>query len=649
MSLQVWLPLNGDLKNQGLCGNLNISAINTLTFVDGKIGKCYQRATDATQITTGINIDNNLLDILGTKASVAVWVKPLGSHTHYNGTLLSSGNWNAKRWAFGVSQDNSKVDVLCGGYNTYIDCSVPVNQWTHLCSTFNNGVSKLYKNGVYIGQLTGRANFDSDATNTCIGRETYASGYFGFNGLINDMRIYDHVLSDKEVEELAKGLVLHYKLDNNGLSGNNLALHTHDLSIGSSKTNLNMYVRGSSIRQLRSDGFYESKGTASWHGLSFWANQLNLTPGTKITYSFYIYGNGSSRAFSFYPMMYNSAGTRDTTTGLPISIDGGPYTTANAKAFANTTATTPEYHYVTFEWNQAVTNIINDGGSIELSIQVHGTWNNGDWACIFAPKVEIGEFPTPWSPAPSEIGNINIIYDSSGYNNNGIITGTINTNSNTSRYNVGSSMNNTSTSNHIECINQITLPTDGITASIWVKALKTQSHVIFAHPQIEFGTLNSLGYCHPNSNQAGWTLNNFINNEWNHIAVVRQNTTYQLYINGVLETQNGASNNYNHNKNVLWLLNRGNNNTYAANASISDFRIYATALTEEQVLELYHTSGTIDHEGNFYAREFDENDNLNLTKTGIFGASNIYDNDELTKASILKTDKQVQGNTLYEY
>jgi len=158
-------------------------------------------------------------------------------------------------------------------------------------------------------------------------------------------------LSIKEIKELAKGLVLHYKLDNNGLGGENLALHTHDLNINSSKNNLNMYIRGAATRQLRSDGFYESKGTTSWQGLSFWANQLNLTPGTKITYSFYIYGNGSSRSFSFYPMMFNSAGTRDNSTGLPISIDGGPYTTANSKAFTATKATSPEYHYVTFEWN----------------------------------------------------------------------------------------------------------------------------------------------------------------------------------------------------------------------------------------------------------------------------------------------------------
>ena len=82
---------------------------------------------------------------------MAVWVKPLGTHTHYNGTILSSGNWNGKKWAFGVSQDNSKVDVLCGNYNNYITCAVPANEWTHLVSTFDNGICKLYKNGAYIG------------------------------------------------------------------------------------------------------------------------------------------------------------------------------------------------------------------------------------------------------------------------------------------------------------------------------------------------------------------------------------------------------------------------------------------------------------------------------------------------------------------
>jgi hypothetical protein len=41
MSLQVWLPLNGDLHNQGLNQDLTISNHNATINNNGKIGKCY--------------------------------------------------------------------------------------------------------------------------------------------------------------------------------------------------------------------------------------------------------------------------------------------------------------------------------------------------------------------------------------------------------------------------------------------------------------------------------------------------------------------------------------------------------------------------------------------------------------------------------
>jgi hypothetical protein len=40
--------------------------------------------------------------------------------------------------------------------------------------------------------------------------------------------------------------------------------------------------------------------------------------------------------------------------------------------------------------------------------------------------------------------------------------------------------------------------------------------------------------------------------------------------------------------------------------SISDFRIYATALTPEQIKELYNTSMSIDNNGNIHVRELVE-------------------------------------------
>ena len=39
---------------------------------------------------------------------------------------------------------------------------------------------------------------------------------------------------------------------------------------------------------------------------------------------------------------------------------------------------------------------------------------------------------------------------------------------------------------------------------------------------------------------------------------------------------------------------------------LSDVRIYATALSPADVLELYHTPASVDNKGNFYCGEFKE-------------------------------------------
>ena len=57
MSLLVWLPLNGNLNNQGLSDlvftNNNTSTLTTNS--SGKIGSCYQRATSSNRLSAPSN------------------------------------------------------------------------------------------------------------------------------------------------------------------------------------------------------------------------------------------------------------------------------------------------------------------------------------------------------------------------------------------------------------------------------------------------------------------------------------------------------------------------------------------------------------------------------------------------------------------
>ena len=633
MSLAVWLPLNGDLHNQGL-NNTNIINTNATLNDNGKIGKCYNFNGSNSYIKGNTFLNNN-----STAFSFSCWV----NFNSISGTQCLFSNRTA------TSESGFSI-FYTSGAGFYFDSgsrwsftspvSISANKWYHFCFTWEknkNENKKYYCNGELKNTTTSNViPSTANATYFSIGgsqSNRNGDGTSNFlNAKINDVRIYDHCLSPKEVEEISKGLVLHYPLNNNGLGNTNLALNTKNLNIDGDISNLYMFKKGNATRQLRTDAFSEIKCTNSWQGIQVYANALNLSAGSKLTYSFYIYGNENSKKFYFYPMIYSSEGVRDTTTKIPISIDGSSYVSANSKLFTSTTTTTPKHHYVTFEWTQDLVDIIDNEGYILLTIQVYGTWDTGDWSCIFSPKLEFGEIPTPWAPAPSDIGYTNVIYDTSGYCNNGTIVGDIATIAPSPRYNC--------CIEHLDsCADYIYreylsfLGDSGFTFSCWINpsnysrtnngtyGVGNQYILSQGRDIITSGTDHTYG--------ASLTMNNgkiffvcgsgslYSNTtvsigEWAHIVGVWTGTQKKIYINGVLK--NSANDNKidwseAQNSLVIGKMAYGKSSSTAHHpfvGKISDVRIYATALTDSQIKELYNTSMQIDSSGNVFARELVE-------------------------------------------
>ena len=203
MSLQVWLPLNGNLNNQGLS---NVTVVNNGATVNdnGKVGKCYSFDGTDDYIDTGWGNGHSARNI-----SVALWVKPT-----YIMNRLFIGAKNGSSQRFYITIKGSKYGV---GYGNKTDANISsdsvctLNTWTHLVMTVdNNGEMVLYQDG----QLTNTTYTYSTAFN--LASNIYVGGRDGGSysfSCINDVRIYDHCLSPKEVKEISQGLVLHYPLN----------------------------------------------------------------------------------------------------------------------------------------------------------------------------------------------------------------------------------------------------------------------------------------------------------------------------------------------------------------------------------------------------------------------------------------------------
>lgn len=582
MALQIWLPLNGNINNQGLA-NITTSA-SGLTSVGGKLGSGY-RFDNGSQSGAGISINSNLLDILGSKNSIAVWIKPYGNHVHYNGTILSSGNWNGDCWAFGVSQDNTQVDLFGDRYNTFINCSVPVNTWTHLACINDGTTAYLYKNGEYVGSSAASSISKSDATNTYVGRETYASGYFGFNGAIQDLRVYDHCLSPKEVKEISKGLVLHYPMNNCSIDANNLL------------NNANLYREGTPYKctTTSTDGYFHTNMYYNNDSLGGQTVTFSVSTNKQIAPS---HGGSSSTHDKVGLWLYlkkTAYSSPDGSYDTPINLNSS---NNNFKSLGNNR----------YSWTYTI-----PSGYKGLMIRTNLYSNNGSsvTADFWDFQLEFGSNASPFNP---DKWTSTTVYDCSGFGYNGTVTSTTApiSDSNSPRY--SSCFNFDTTGKYIICP---AIDFSGMTGSYsfswWGKTPSWDVGLMYWG----FVNGNRLNYYsgyywntgdgsdNPFYSSGTTVITRPSTNAWHHYIITGDGSKTRLYVDGNL--YGTAKTNKNITGTQIYIHGWDSSASYKnAGDRMSDFRIYATPLSAEDVKELYNTSTVICDNGTVMAYSLEE-------------------------------------------
>jgi len=582
MSLLVWLPLMGNYNNQGLSGNIPFTETGTVSNTTGKIGTCKSFSSS--------NSIGNYDFTLGDEASLTFWMNasaiPSGTTAAWLIDLASSSGYaNA---VLGIAMRGSNIVVGIGGnYNQNVAHGFVTDKWYNVAVVWKNPITYLYINGS-LHQIYTDLSGGTKLTSTKISLASNAVGTTSsrFTGKFNDVRVYDHALSVKEIKEISKGLVLHYPMCSQNI-------------IDKSTLSEGCYINSSG----------SEKATNNWYATDY------IPVVEDHTYRTSKLSTGGSNT---YIGIYDSSKVKTRTILMVADED-------------NLFAILPGESYVRLS-------IRNVAGELADS----AFYDTED-----------------------------ITYDCSGYSYNGEIYGDINI----ERLSGNESPRHTNNMYKSNDGSYVSIPTAAMTylsdcsISFWfyIPEWKTSYETLF---QAGLSNRNWYGYIFgflrvSSGNNMCFTISDGTNssghytssscdtgtielNKWNHVAMVYTSGNMKVYINGELVNDYTTTVVPNFAAITRIRIGTATDGAYDSEVGISDFRIYSTPISGDDVKSLYNVGESIDRNGNIWAYEFDEKDSgsTSFMKNGCIESVSAIENTVEGNAGILSND--VHANQLLE-
>ena len=587
--LCLWLPFtDGTTKNQGLIQD-GITTGVTPTFInDGKLGKCLnQGQIDMSADTTAKILNNQELTIC-----FWLYVNAEKGSTTKRGMLFGNDSMreNSNR-KFSLFQYPTCNDLHLSWMNDTKDKAflaeflkgiLPSYQWTHVTITYDNPTTSIYINGIKKYTCSGISNSSSFAYNT---RVVWNNAY----RYLNDFRIYNTCLSPRQVKEISKGLVCHYPMGNvdGKIGGRNLLVKTNQGKINWSNSH--------------ADGSYSCE-SVNWNGIN--AVKMSCTTPTTswkmFTFNGLLENFDKLEPSAIYTLSYDVIG--NIKVGFSNLWDSGATHSIIVSAQETVTKKTYGFHYI-------VNITLKD--ALNKSRQVVYFTNNlkaGESVIIANLKLEKGNKATAYTPCPTDdpVMYDNMIYDTSGYCNNGSVTDSTcpTWSSDTPRYK-GSYVFN-GNNQYLKFQNPITSSSTDFTISCWVKFDDTTGNSTICTMRTAVGNgiaLFKIGNKIRFDDNAQFTFSDYTisANAWTHVVVTRLSSCKKLYVNGILKQTVNTVGDMKLISNVGTIgasSQGGDGISNYLNGQLSDFRIYATALDNQTIEELYKVGASVDSSGN---------------------------------------------------
>lgn len=575
---------------------MDVVDYGTSVYDQGKLGKCRSFVGNGyLQLSNAFGIES------GKDFSCCYWIKEISNNilskfrVVYQCGNLIIGHYGNKFDIYSITGNTLDLTYVCD-----------TTEWVHCCMTYqsSNNTVTIYINGVKCSTSQPKNLTGLSGTTALIGKRS--SETYLFEGYLNDFRIYNTCLSPRQVKEISEGLVCHYPLGevDGKIGGRNL------IKNGKGNVKAGFFKNFPTVTDEYGEFTLKSKKTYKGIILDGFVYECRDYPvGEKYTWSYDImytawnFPTGSNRGELWMGQRYVNAPSGETATGawrgvtqhnLPVVGQNG--CELNKWYHVKQTVTIPQQASSNVG-QQGIISFYNSNANVEASFT----------ARIKNVKFEKSSTATSWTPAPEDDASFydNVIYDTSGYCNNGSVTDSTcpTWSSDTPRYK-GSYVFN-GNKQVIDTPN--VFHQEDITISFWFKRLKDTNTRQFLFTIWEgfsceltaddiplFRIATDVSHAVDALSDKKIT----VNDGWTHFCGVYKNGEYsKIYINGQLKKSVSSA------SKIYWNIHSSKIGIYNSlntyyNGQISDVRIYATALSDSDILELYQSSASVDNNGN---------------------------------------------------
>lgn len=628
MSLVHWWPLNGNLRDYVGCNHLTVvNNNNKLQSNDlGFLGKCWERTavgtTDALRSTSKMKVFSEM--------SICAWVY-LSQHaatSTANGIVTSHDHTTNSGLGIGMYTTNGTncyVSINAGNGSSRIHSSYwgntnIKNGWHHICLVYGSE-KKIY---MYVDGKEDRAA----VSYTVSFKQDYLDIFNWSTGHIKsgdyrpvckvcDVRVYDHKLSLMEVKELSKGLMIHYGFNDRA------AETTTNVNAPNSWSSYGSYWTISSQNKDSIFIYRHDSSTNATLALSNNSVRSNFTAGDIWTFSCYLYVNGQPyKSSSSYLSSYTSFNQLISWE----SRDDGYYRTT-IKLRNNSSSAIDSWIIHVPLFGDIGKNIPCEIRYLQIEKKDHAT------PYTVGSRTYTTAFDDSGNGYDAKAYNMIVSYDT----NNGTLAAQFN--GSTSYYEVP-----------VPRSNMFSTP---YTLSFWVKPADNDRAVYFGDHQTTGGVSMNFErknggktrYYHGGSPDKEFNVTAAVNT-WTMITITSDGTNMRAYENGVLkETYKFTPTIQKPSGHMR--IGRDSRSDYTALAGgISDFRWYATALSDEDIKILYESKAAVDKTSNFYTNEFIE---VNTSTVDINNKYTIKTNEIIeSQENGFYKDGHMTSNTIYE-